>query len=148
MDGIETIHTVVFPVLNTPRLICSAAEMETERSWRIHFIQRFISFYFTFLFSDSCPFTPPNPLLLSIIYFQLNGHWRIPPVCSVEQTESSSDKATWRSCWFSMCMYFSFDLLIVHTCAVPLGLMYVPAICSQKLLHSCICYCGVRQSCS
>lgn len=74
MNGIRSIHTTVFPILNTPGVICSVAEMEIETGQRFHFQQWNIWF---------CPplnIAFPNPLpLLSIIHFQLNGSWRISP---------------------------------------------------------------------
>lgn len=134
MNGIETIHTAVFPVFNTPRLICSIAEVEKKRSRRTHFKHRFfffILFLLLIFFLILAPSPPPTPF----VNYILPTEWSLEnaTICSVEHTESSSSKATWRSCWFSTCMYFSFDLLIVHTCAVNACTSYLLSITTEAL---------------
>lgn len=59
MNGIRSIHITVFPILNTPGVICSVAEMEIETGQRFHFQQRNIWFFsppWILLFPAPAPF--------------------------------------------------------------------------------------------
>lgn len=75
--------------------------------------------------------TPPHPPT-PFNYTLPTERWlENSTICSVEHAANSSSKTPERSRWFSTCMYFSFDLLIVrHTRAAPRSALDVQPICS------------------
>lgn len=125
MNGVESIHITVFPILNTPGVICSTAETETETGQRIHFQQWNVGFFF----SEYC-FTP---LLLSIIYFQLNGGWRIPPFAQWNILKALLERQLKGHVYFPHLFFLLFDLLIGDLSTLWLCIdSPVQAICSVK----------------
>lgn len=89
MNGIRSIHITVFPILNTPGVICSVAEMEIETGQRFHFQQWNIWFFSPL--NIAFP-NPPSPF----VNYTLPTEWRLEniTICSVERSESSSSETT------------------------------------------------------
>lgn len=146
MNGIESIHITVFPILNTPGVICSAAERETETGQRLHFQQRNI-WFFSLLLNIALP----NPLpLLSIIYFQLNGGWRIPPFAQWNILKALLARQLKGHVYFFTCVFFIWSADSPHLCCGSVLTTYTSCLLSitQEQLHCCICCSTMGQPCS
>lgn len=80
MNGMESIHITVFPIQNTPGVICSAAEMETETGQRIHFQHWDIWFFFLNIASlpPFCQLYTSNWMVAGEYHHLLSGtYWKL-----------------------------------------------------------------------
>lgn len=111
MNGIQSVLMTVFPMRNTPgEMVLGCRDGDSDRP----------------------TLKPPHPPTTPFNYTLPAERWlENSTICSVEHAANSSSKTPERSHWFSTCMYFSFDLLIVrHTLAVPLSGLDIQPICS------------------